>query len=53
MSAHLAGVLLPSSTVYKEEGKEEVITSELIELDQVFLELWFITRPITILNFGI
>ena len=35
MSAHLAGVLLPSSAVYKEEGKEEEI-SEPIELDEVF-----------------
>ncbi|KAL5269917.1 hypothetical protein ACHWQZ_G003401 [Mnemiopsis leidyi] len=41
MSAHLAGVLLPSSTVSRgkegEEGKEEreEVSSELIELDQV------------------
>ena len=38
MSAHLAGVLLPSSTVYKEEGKEEERT-EPIELDEVFRAL--------------
>ncbi|XP_063683557.1 tubulin delta chain-like [Bolinopsis microptera] len=35
ISAHMAGLLLPSNTISGEEEKGEEVTSQLIELDQV------------------
>ena len=35
ISSHMAGILLPSSLLSSEEGEEEEVTSQLLELDQV------------------